>query len=133
MAHRRGAARFLRVLLELGKAGIVLYLSCILIKAMPRWILIAITLAACVWGFLWERGRGQVGEEGKVTKKEIQSRAAAIAADIGGEAATNSRPCRISGVVLKPVAEEREDNARIAEAIAPLFGPRGSQMIAQAQ
>ncbi|MGA7239992.1 MAG: hypothetical protein WBY44_30200 [Bryobacteraceae bacterium] len=63
MAHRRGAARFLRALLELGKAGIVLYLSCILIKAMPRWILIAITLAACVWGFYGNAAAARFGKK----------------------------------------------------------------------
>ena len=51
MAHRRGAARFVRVLLELGKAGIVLYLAYALIGAMPQWMLLAIALAVCVWIF----------------------------------------------------------------------------------
>ena len=68
MAHRRSAARFVRVLLApakvgirvlvaLGKAGIVLYLSYTLIGVMPQWILIAIALAVCVWMFYGKKAK----------------------------------------------------------------------------
>ncbi len=62
-----------------------------------------------------------------MTAEEIQSRAAAIAADMGGEDRDIFPAVRdICGLVLKAVAEEREHNARIAEAIATAIRARGA-------
>ena len=51
MAHAAARRGFVRLLLRLGKAGIVLYLAYALLGAMPQWVLTAIALAACVWSF----------------------------------------------------------------------------------
>ena len=59
--------------------------------------------------------------------EEIQNRAAAIAADMGGEDRDIFPAVRdICGLVSKAVAEEREHNARIAEAIAVAIRARGA-------
>jgi len=63
MAHRRSAARFGRVLVGLGKAGVVLYLAYALIGVMPQWVLLTIALAVCVWMFYGKKAAARWGKK----------------------------------------------------------------------